>query len=227
MRTTRNQFGVIISILCVLLVPGKHALSADQEAITLDGREVLLKEDGTWQFLSSDRFANTKDGRLVKLKEDGSWEHAGNVAMTSAKHLRTKHLNIKLDNVVVEKHEKKVHKNVRTTSQTVFYLSLDLSALAKNNINIAKADINHIEVKDNNGKNYPPLSIQPSPTTIKPNSKTTIIVRVDGAPLWLSTAKIMFITFKPEIFGIQDPITFSWRIADFGEKKVDGFDKIN
>ena len=224
-RTTRLPFVLFSALLLLFIIPGNNALSADQQVITVHGREVLLKEDGTWAFRSSDRFANTKDGRRVRLKEDGTWQYMGNAPMASVEQVKTTLLDIKLQKVVIEKHEKKVHKNVRVTTQTVFYVSLDLSPLAKKDISIRKNDISHIEVTDNNGKSYPVISIQPNPATIKPNSKITIVVRADGAPLWLDSVKSMSVIFKPEIFGTQDAIILSQWKSNFDKKSVDGFEK--
>lgn len=223
-RTTRLPFVLINALLSLLFISGSNALSADQQVITVDGREVLLKQDGTWTFRSTDRFANTKDGRRVQLKEDGTWQYVGNAPMASAEQVKTTLLDFKLQKVVIEKHEKKVQKNVRVTSQTVFYVNLDLSPLAKNNISIGKNAISHIEVIDNNGKSYPVISIQPNPAIIKPNSKTTIVVRADGAPSWLNNVKSMSVIFKPEIFGIQNTITLTQWESNFDKKSVDGFE---
>ncbi len=224
-RPTRITFTHIAALLFLLLLSGSKAYAAEQEVITIDGREILLKEDGTWAYRSNDRFANTKNGHRVLLKEDGTWQYVGNAPMASVEQVKTRLLDIKLQKVVIEKHEKKVHKNVRVTTQTVFYVSLDLSPLAKSKINISKNDITFIKVEDNNGKSYPVISIQPSPMTIQPNSNTTIVIRADGAPLWLGNVKTMSVILKPEIFGIQEPITLSQKVNDFDEKKVDGFDK--
>ena len=226
-RTTRLPFVLYCALLFMLFIAGSNALSADQQAITIDGREVLLKQDGTWVFRSTDRFANTKDGRRVQLKVDGTWQYVGNAPMASTEQVKTTLLDFKLQKVVIETHEKKVHKNVRVTSQTVFYVKLDLSPLAKNNISIEKNDISNIEVKDNNGKSYPVISIQPTPVNIKPNTKTTIVVRADGAPSWLDKVKSMSVIFKPEIFGIVDTIILSQWESTFEKKSVDGFDNSN
>ena len=40
------------------------------------GREVLLRDDGSWEYLSDDRFGTLKDGSRARLKSDGSWEIA-------------------------------------------------------------------------------------------------------------------------------------------------------
>lgn len=215
---------LFIYMLILLLIPGSDAYSADQKVITDDGREVLLKEDGTWLFRSTDRFANTEDGQRVRLKQDGSWQYVGNAPVASVEHVRSTLLDIKLQKVVIERHEKKVQKNVRLKTQTVFHVNLGLSAWAKNNISITNNDVSHIEVKDNNGKTYPVLSIHPAPFVLKPDSDSTMVIRADGSPLWLDDVKSMSVIFKPEIYGLQQPVTLSRDVDDFEKKKVSGFE---
>ena len=222
-RTSLIPSRIIIILISLLLLPGSNVLSANQEVITDDGREVLLRDDGTWEFRSTDRFANTKDGLRIRLKDDGSWQYVGNAPLTSKQQIRTTDLDIKLRKVVIETHEKKVQKNTRVNSQTVFYLNLELSPLAKSNISINENDISRVKVKDNEGKDYPVLSIQPETTILKPGSDTKVAVRVDGAPQWWKSVKSMEIIFKPGIFGLQAPVTLSQSVDDIDKKKVDGF----
>ena len=201
-----------------------NTLRADQDVITDDGREVLLRADGTWVFRSTDRFANTEDGKRIRLKADGSWQYIGNAPLISKDQVKTTELGITLLKTVIEKHEVKVQKNKRLKTQTVFYLNLELSPLAVSNIAIHKNDTSGIEVTDNNGKIYTVLSIQPGTTALEPGSNMTVAVRVDESPTWLDNAKSMEILFKPEIFGIQEPIKLSQKINDFEEVDVDGFE---
>ena len=223
-RSTLTPFTFTLIIALITLFSG-NTLSANQIVTTSDGREVLLKEDGSWKFRSTDRYTNTEDGRRVRLKEDGSWEYAGNAPVTLEKQVRTTDLDIKLQKVVIETHEKKVQKNKRVKTQTVFYLNLEYSPQAKANISTTENNISHIEVKDNEGNNYPVLSIQPNPVNLKPGSSTTIVIRAKGSPTWLGKAKSMEVVFSPGIFGLQKPITLSQKITDFEEKSVDGFEK--
>ena len=73
-----------------------NTLYADQKITSDDGREVLLNDDGSWQYRSSDRFATTSDGRRVRLKEDGRWSYDGNAPLRSTEQVRTNDLDIKL-----------------------------------------------------------------------------------------------------------------------------------
>ena len=226
-RTSLIPSRIVFLIISLSLLPGSNALSANQDVITDDGREVLLRDDGSWEFRSTDRFANTKDGHRIRLKDDGSWQYVGNAPLTSKQQIRTTVLDIKLGKVVIETHEKKVQKNTRSKSQTVFYLNLELSPLAKSNISINENDISRVKVKDSEDKEYPVLSIQAEPVILKPDSDTNVVVRVDGAPQWWKSVKSMEIIFKPGIFGLQAPVTLSQSVDDIDKKKVDGFEKMS
>lgn len=210
-------------LISMLLMTMSNALSADQRVTASDGREVLLKQDGSWLYLSTDRFANTGDGRQVRLKEDGSWTYDGNVPLRSKTQVRTVALDIKLQKVVVETYKKKTQKSTRIKTQTVFYVLLNNSAHTKQTISIQDSDISLLQVKDSNGKDYPVLSIKPGMANIPPGEKTTLVIRAEKSPLLFDNVKSMAIIFKRGIFGIEKSLTLSQRKADFGEANVDGF----
>ena len=213
-----------VSLPVLMLITPVNVQADNQQVITDDGREVLLKEDGTWKFQSSDRFANTTDGRRVRLKDDGSWEYVGNAPMTTASLVRTTGLELKLGKVVVEKYEKKVQKNVRVKTRMVFYVNVDVSPLQKETITIQQDNIAHIDVRDDTGKIYPVLSIQPSSAELEPDSKTVLEIQADGAPTVFSKAKTMQIKFKPAMLNTSESVSLSYRVDDFDEKKVSSFD---
>jgi hypothetical protein len=213
----------IIIMIALALLPASHVLSADQHVTTDDGREVLLRQDGSWEFLSNDRFANTEDGQRVRLRQDGSWEYMGNAPMATSSQVRTTDLDIKLQKVIIERYEQKAQKNKRVVSQTVFHVDVALSPRAENNISIRKEDVALVKVKDNKDKNYPVLSIQPGSTLLEPDSDTTIVIRAHGSPKWWKNIKTMEITFHPGMFGTEEPVTLSQRVSDIEKKDVDGF----
>jgi hypothetical protein len=215
----------MIAMPALVLALTSHALWAEQQVTTDDGREVLLRQDGTWEFRSQDRFANTADGQRVRLKQDGSWEYVGNAPMVSNEHVRTTELDIKLQQVVIERHEEKAQKNKRVKSQTVFYVDLALSPVAENNISISKEDSALVKVKDNKGKDYPVIAIKPAVNILEPGSKTTVAVRAYGSPQWWKNIKTMEVMFHPGMFGTPEPVSLSQRVDDIEKKDVDGFEQ--
>ncbi len=213
----------LITLAALLFIPASYAEPPRQEIIYVDGREILLNKNGTWEFLSTDRYANTKDGTRVRLKEDGSWQAIGNAPLQSKDQVRTTDLDIKLQKVVIETYTKKVQKNTRIKTQTVFYVDLTYSPQAKSTITINNSDISLIEVKDSNGKNYPVLSFRPEGTQLKPGTKIILVVRAEKSPSMFDDVKFMEIVFKKGILGINKPIILNQRVIDFDEEKVDGF----
>ncbi len=213
----------LITIASLLFIPACFAATQEQQIITIDGREVLLNEDGTWKYLSTDRIANTKDGTRIRLKEDGSWQAIGNAPSTSKKQVRTTDLDIKLQKVVIETFRNKSQKNTRIKTQTVFYIDLSNSLQAKNIININANDITHIDVTDNNGKNYPVLSLKSDTSKLAPSEKTTLVIRVEKSPSRWNSVKSIEITFKAGILGLKESASLSSRTIDFDKINVDGF----
>ena len=213
-----------LAMMLTLLTAG-NALSSDQRLVTDDGREVLLRPDGSWIFLSNDRFANTEDGQRVRLKQDGSWEYVGKAPMVTPARVRTTELDIRIQNAVIEIHERKVQKNTRVNSQTVFQVKLDLSPTAKQAISIDEKDVSLINITDNKGRDYPVLSLHPASAMLDPNSQMVVTIRVDGSPQWWKNVRSMNIVFSPGIFGIKDPISLRKYVDEIEKKKVDGFEE--
>ena len=220
MTKTHPAFATLFALL---LATASNSISAADQTIMLDGREVLLREDGTWLYQSSDRFANTNDGGRVRLKEDGSWQYVGNAPLMSKQQVRTNDLDFQLEKVVIETYKRKSQKSSLIKTQTVFYVQLENSAQAKNSVSINQDDIALIEVKDNNGKSYEVVSIKPNPAELKPDTLTTLVVRAEKSPSIFDDAKSMELVFKSGIFGIEAPISLKQRTIDFYEEKVDGF----
>ncbi len=220
-------------LMTILLLSVNQMLFAAQEAISDDGRTVLLNEDGTWSFRSTDRFASTGDGRRVRLQADGKWQYVGDASgsatgkalLSSGLQLKTTQIDIKLDKVVIETYERKIQKNKRVKSQTVFFLNLSSSPQAQQDILVTSEDISNIKVSDSNGRDYTLLSIKPAPVSLKPGSQASIAIRVDGSPQWWKDVDSMEISFQPGVFGLLDSVSLVQKVADFDIQKVSGFDK--
>jgi len=188
------------------------------------GREVRLKEDGSWEFRSTDRYANTKDGDRVRLKVNNTWEYIGNAPLTSKVQVRTTTLDIKLQKIEIEVHKEKIHKNVRTYTQTVFYLKVNVAPMAEKNITISEIDISQLRVSDDKDGIYRVLSAQPDRINLAPDSKQTITIRAEGSPFVWGDARSMKLELLPGTLGIKESITLSQNIADIDKIRVDGFD---
>ncbi len=216
-----SLLGTAIVFLSILL--NSPGVFAAQEAISDDGREVLLRDNGTWEFQSNDRYANLPDGRRVRLKEDNTWEYIGNVPLTTKTQARTETTDITLQSAVVEIHQEKNFKNIRTETQTVFNLQVALSPLADKGVTIDKSALARIKVTDNQGEQYPSLSLTPNQLTLAPGSQQTFTLRVNGSPSWLKNPESIKLELAPGIFGNRDTVELTMPVKDLDRKVVEGF----
>lgn len=221
---SRIMTKTLISIATLLFIPVSFAATTDQQITTDDGREVLLKVDGRWEYRSTDRFANTDDGRRVRLKEDGSWAYTGNAPLQSKTQVRTADLDIQLKKVVIETYRKKTQKSARIKTQTVFYVQLNNSTQAKAAINIENSDAALVEVMDNNGKTYPVLSSKAGSSKLQPGAETILTIRAEKSPSIFDDVKSMEISFKAGMYGIKNTVSLSQKVTDFENEEVDGFE---
>jgi hypothetical protein len=221
--TLPSLVGTAIVYLSILL--NSPAGFAAQEVISDDGREVLLKDNGTWEFRSNDRYANTPGGRRVRLKENNTWEYMGNSPLTTTTEARSVTTDITLQHAVVETHKEEIYKNVRTETQTVFYLQVALSPLAEKGVTIDKSALALIKVVDDKGGHYPNLSLTPDQFTLAPKSQRTFVVRVEGSPSWFKGVKSVNIELAPGIFGNRDTVKLTMPVDDMDHKIVESLPK--
>lgn len=214
-----------LSLSCLISSP----LLADQKVIRDDGREILLKDDGTWEFSSSDRFATTPDGERVRLKDDNTWEFTGKAKappmapapVQPAPVYHPRPADIELSEVVVESYGDKMGQRKRTGSQTVFYIEVTVSNTAQQALNINATDKSRIRVDDSGGKHYDVISVSPQQAILKPGARQTLTIRVDDSPEWWRQVQSMEIELPAGMIGNVDPIRISERVRNFEKRTVD------
>ena len=213
----------------LLLATSIAALSqtamADRTAIGDDGREIRLKDNGSWEYISNDRFATSEDGTRVRLKDNGSWEFIGNAPLKTEEQVRTESLDLNLEKVTTEfVKEKAGPKNHIYKTQTVFYLTLDVSSYADS----VAADFKNfdlIEIVDDKGTNYPIIAVSPTNTEFKAGKKYQLTIRADGSPsgsiVWGS--RKLYLNINKAVFGNQSDLSLMIRTNEIKRVQVEEF----
>jgi hypothetical protein len=200
---------------------------ADRNAIGDDGREIRLKENGSWEYISNDRFATSEDGTRVRLKEDGSWEFIGNAPMKTEEQVRTENLDLTLDRVITEfVKEKSGPKSYQYKSQTVFYLDLDVSSYGdKVQSKLDQFDL--ITAVDDKNTEYPVIAVSPSETLFETGKKYKLAIRVDGSPsgsiVW--GARKLYLKLDKAVIGNNSELSFMIRTNEIKKAQVDQLPK--
>lgn len=208
--------------LCASALLASFSALADNQALADDGREVILKDDGRWEFKTNDRLATSEDGTRVRLKSDGSWAFIGNAPAQTEQQVRTESLEIKLDKIVTEFTKGKTNgKSSRYNAQTVFYLAVDVSSYGEA-VTPSLADLAFIVATDNKGTVYPTLKVDAGSSNWQPGTEQRIAVRVDGSPsssiVWGSTK--ITLSIDKRVFGTEMDLSFTERTNEIKKKKV-------
>lgn len=162
---------------------------ADEIVLSDDGREVRIKDDGSWEFVSDDRFATTREGERIRLKSDGSWEKAPDdqswvtVPASSGTFSRDRitegSINLEITEVTIESVRSRQQKNTRLRSQIVTWLSV--TSTESQSFSLATGDIS---LADSRGKTYEIISITPERFEVSPEAPVKVRIIADDSPKW-------------------------------------------
>jgi len=140
----------ILAFICLTVFMAPFT-RADETLLTDDGREVRLHDDGSWEFISNDRYANTPDGRRIRLRDNYTWEYLGNAPLSTKNQFRTTTTDLRLDSMLIQATEEKVHKNKRVLTRTYVTLAISRSPLAKQTLQIDRQALNKLSLADDKG----------------------------------------------------------------------------
>ena len=193
---------------------------AEQRLVTYDGRDVIIHEDGTWEFASENRYATTPDGEQVQLKADGSWIFienapfpASDVQLSSVGPVTSNNhqssgvesnpalVSVLLNEAFVEEYSEKAgaqSKNTRTYRYINFLLDVSLSAGAENSLSLNELDPKEFIVTDDRGESYEVIRLDGSSTDLRPGETAQLSVITDGAPGTLVRVRNAFLSIAPD-----------------------------
>lgn len=170
------------------------SIAEPKTAVADNGREVILKENGEWEYVSEDVFATTPDGQRIRLQPNQQWREVSDsqapvyqpVAITTVQsdlvrksQAQLGEGNITLDQIHIENQRETIGKNKRVRSNLVFYIEVSDTALLSDMSNIPAQNL---LVQDSRGKEYPVFSVVEGVAPI--GSQPRLIVRAKGAPRW-------------------------------------------
>lgn len=214
----------LLGLLSILGWMGtSNVIAEPKSAIADDGREVVLKDNGEWEYVSDDKFATTKDGQRIRLKPNQRWQKVRDseapvyqpVPMTTVQRdnatIPDSNIEVILDEVHIENQREDVGKNTRVRSNLVFYLEIqgDLPGL--------NLQPEQFSVQDSRGKNYPVFSAVAGAAPI--GGKPRWIIRAKGAPRWWGV-KFLSLQIAQKTLGNKDAIELRKPMGDVLKKEV-------
>jgi hypothetical protein len=177
----------IIAVVGILLSFSR--VYADQTVLSDDGREVRLRNDGTWEYVSNDRFATSEEGKRIRLQSDGRWVEIKDdrnwiaipaQALQQSRDVVTEgEFEVELSEVRIESVRTKKKKNSRLRSQIVVTLKISSATDSK-----LQLDVSAFSLTDSRGRSYPLVALEPGHLSLTPGAAGTFTMIGDGSPRW-------------------------------------------
>ena len=201
---------VYVQIAYLLSSPGL----ADQRILTDAGREVLLKDDGTWTYLSDDRFGTLKDGsREIVEDEVGLITIPAQALKRSEDTIRADKFYIEISGITIESQRGKNRKNSTLRAQTLVDIKIEANSFDPSGIN---RDL--IRVSDSRGRFYEIKKI-----IVRENisdKQNVVGILLDGAPRWWGI-KFFAIEFDKGFLGNDRKVKLRKSSAEITRLEVD------
>ncbi len=222
----RNNCKAKTLLACAALFAAQAAIT-EERILADDGREVLLRDDGTWEYVSDDRFGTTASGERVRLKADGDWEIVPAAAVASSTPAGaivadTGPALWALREVTIETSRGKRSSNkkgVTKKTATVFNVEVQQGPAADGAVSFTLGEGN-VSVVDSDGREYPVLDIEPTSITLDAGERQRVVVRVDGSPHWFTT-KFYELRIAAQALGNRDEIRLKRALSNVRRIEVD------
>ena len=233
--TATKHILVFVSLTHALTLSAE-SLGEEQIVVADDGREVLLKTDGSWHYIVRDRYATTSDGQQILLMPDGNWRAVNSIpAIDSAKKnllsssnsrpalkvVRQEPLQVLLDKVEILRKKSKGHKSNKLESRTLFYLLV--RNRGDNEVALSNEELNSklqgIQARSSTGEKFKILRVDVQKTNLKPGETSLLSIVTDGSPKWFNI-QYLSIELAPDILKNSSRLQFRKDMDEVSVKAV-------
>lgn len=183
MKLTHLFFFVLA--LCYLLP------ASAQNIVSKDGREIILNDDGTWEYAPEGILVETEDGKKARLKSDNTWQYVENtelqeqVVFSDQGEKTASTTSIRLKETFITSSGPKatnIIKNSHQSSGLNFVIEVTTDSTLQSSIQIENLDPKSFTVTDSKNKKYKIAEISGTAKMIRPGSTTALQITTTSAP---------------------------------------------
>jgi hypothetical protein len=218
------KFQALACLACALVatLAFTAANAEPRRAVADDGREVILKDNGEWQYVTDDVFATTPEGQRIRLTPDHRWEKARDsdapayqpvpISTLQRDNIRipASDVEVVLDQVLIENQRETFAKNSRVRSNLVLYLAISGAEATT----LSPQDF---VVQDSRGKQYPVFLVEQGKAPI--GGQQRWLLRAQGAPRWWGV-KFFSLQIAAGTFGNPEQIELRKPMRDVESNEV-------
>lgn len=204
-----------------------------------DGKKILLKQDGSWEYIDESTLVTTPDGRRARVNDDNTWEYVetaqpatqapaaasrdeNGVVMISMNRpqsqpqIDSSTFEYAIDRVFIVEEESRagVSKGTRRDSAVYFYVEITAAV----DSSLPALDPRALSVKDSRGDSYKVVEATLDTQNISPSGHALLKVVTDDSPMRIFNAREIYLDVavgalgNPEPLRLSQPMTFVDRL---------------
>jgi len=204
-----------------------------------DGKKILLKQDGSWEYIDETTLITTPDGRRARINDDNTWEYVetarpatqtpaaasrdeNGVVMISMNRAQSQPqtnssaLEYTIDRVFIVEVETRAGVSKGTRRDSAVYFNVEIDSAVDSTL--PAIDPRALSVKDSRGDSYNVVEATLSTQNISPGNPALLKVVTDDSPMRIFNAREIYLDVavgalgNPEPLRISQPMTFVDRL---------------
>ena len=210
------------SLLTALLSAVPVFCVADETVINGDGREIRLKDDGSWEYVSEKIYLDTNEGHRVVLTPDGRWQRVGLAPVIEDDTHRELLVEVGIKKVIISEIREKSgsKKNTRTRSTMIFDLLVTVADSAEKPLTLDKLKTDWFKVSDSRDKRYPVQSVEVAGEAIAPGEQGVVQLIAKGAPGGFARTRFVSVDIDEQAFTTDERIHLEYEYDLINRQRV-------
>ena len=193
-----------------------------QSVVSKDGREIILNDDGTWEYAPEGILVETEDGRKARLKPDNTWQYLESTELqeqvvSGSNGGSSSNSRVRLKETFITSSGPKqttIVKNKRSSSSMTFVLEVTQGKNSQFSSQIKSLKPSSFRVTDDKNEKYDVAEIASNAEKLAAGRTTLLEVITTSAPGKLFGPDEVYLTIPAGTLGLNKTAKFSVSVRD-------------
>lgn len=200
-----------------------------------DGKKILLKQDGSWEYIDETRLITTPDGRQARINDDNTWEYVEaprpaaeasaasprneegvvtismNRSMSQIQSNQSPAIEYAIGEVFIVEETSRAGVSKATRRDSSVHFSVEISSLR--DAALPALDPRALAVKDSRGESYNIVNASLDTQNIGPGQSAQLKVVTDDSPMRIFNAQEIYLEVAVGALGNDEPLRLSQPMA--------------
>ncbi len=196
-----------------------------------DGKKILLKDDGSWEYVDEGSLVTTPDGRLARVNEDNTWEYveaAPAAASSPAAASRSENgivtismnrpqnqaaanqmsgMQYAINEVFIVEEESRAGVSKGTRRDSSIHFNIEISAAT--DTTLPALNPRALAVSDSRGESYDIVEASLDTQNISPGESAYLTVVTDDSPMRIFNTREIHLEVAVGALGNDEPLRLS------------------